>query len=48
MKSLFNGENPSSNQFQGVCSGFPEAACDSKNVVLKAACDSEICSESRP
>ncbi len=36
MKSLTNCENPSSNLLQRACSGFPEAACDSKN-----------CSESR-
>ncbi len=31
MKWLTNGENASSNIFQGICSGCPIAACDSRS-----------------
>jgi hypothetical protein len=36
-----NYDNPSNSPLQGACSGFPEAACESK-IVPKAACDYKI------
>jgi hypothetical protein len=47
MKSLTNCQNLSRHPFQGACSGFPIAACDSKSYSA-SRCDPEVVPKAGP